>query len=508
FNCPNALSMHTLITTNCVEIIESILLNGYDIGKNTFMAAINCQNVTIAELFSKYDKTDINISHLNAAAEKNKPSVVINILQRKIQPTSVTVDHAFTNKNANLVKTLIEMGAVPLNEKLLVKACDAQNYELIKMFLDLKILPTKECFKSLVSADFAKYGRRSYYYRKTAKNDMDNTNSLVDLLVSYGFKPDYDDIVIATNNHLKLNNIEMFEIKLDDKFLELCAELNFYPYKLTDVKPNVKCLELACKKAGNLVAIKTLVKSGLKPDLACLQAACQMRSNLATIRFIIDQGVVPDFICIRHCAATLGNKTLSFLLSLYKSDEEQEVAVDDESSESIEDDTSGSPPALELPEDLPEVVIADEISEEEIPEEVIPEEPEEPEESPKKKTKGKIIVKGKAPKNEVVIEEAPLLPQTIVKITKPTKEIKLKELYSLNDKLSLLLTNEEGNKMTFLDAKQKLLEYVNKNDLFDKTDKFLIKIDAEINKISGFEVNKYLNFMDFDNFVANCLLKN
>lgn len=605
FNCPSSVSINTLISANCIDAIEAILTNGYDITKSVFMHAITSKKPEIAEILSKYEKTNVTSEHLNAAAEKNMGETVKNILNRKIPPTNVTVEHALNSKNVHLVKDLISMGAaVQINDKLLEKACKVKNYELMKLFLDLKINPTKECFKTLVTNDYySGYGNRYYAHRKkySKVDDMDDINNLIDLLVSYGYKPDYDDVVLATKNNIKIKNIELFEIKLDEKFLELCAELNFYPYKFTDIKPNVKCLEQACKKSGNLTAIKNFVKGGLKPDISCLQAACKKRSNLATIRFLVGQGVTPDFACIRNCGETLGNKTLSFLLQLYKEDgniggdnenkkeilddhiDDQDEDQDENEAEDVDEDHNevdgdgdgdesdyGVQKNIDKQNELEILPVSDDDSDFDLGTKIVQMEKKdnmnsieeltdlthnsnketslpivvpdaitdlkppivvetelEPDEPKKKKVKGKIIIKAKKSKKnkdtsentnidvEVIQQnitltdnEKPVQPQSlIIKITQPLKEIKLKEMYPLGNQLSMMLTNKKNSKMIFVDIKQKLLEYINKNDLFDKNDKFLIKIDSEINKISGLEVNKYLNFMDFDNFVHHCILR-
>ena len=93
----------------------------------------------------------------------------------------------------------------------------------------------------------------------------------------------------------------------------------------------------------------------------------------------------------------------------------------------------------------------------------------------------------------------------ILTINKPTEDIKLRETYELKDKLSLFISKKKGTKMTYLDVKQKLLEYIKTNDLFDGDNKMLIRINTDISNISGYKENTYFNFADFDNFVFNCV---
>lgn len=505
FHCPSTLSIKLLIDTNAVMVINKIIDNGYEIPESLLDYAITADKSDIADVLSKYDKIEVTTRHLELASSRGMLKTVVNILTRKISPTKNVVKNIIGKKNIQLVKTLLNLGGFELDTSLLIAACESKDYEIIKLFLDLKIAPTTECFKKLVSDNTSIY-RYRYSSRQNKYNgkSYDHISDIIDLLVSYGYKITYDDVVTATKNHVKINNIEVYDIKLDEKFLEVCAEYNFYPYALKNINPTVKCLEKACAKAGNLTAIKDLVKKNVKPNTECLRQACKHKNNLQTIKFLISNGAKPDFQCVENLSNILGNRSLSYILNEYKktiNTEEKEEKKLIKNNENKNDNDKISDNELEKLDDVDGLEISNDMKDNKLCDSCSDESSKNNSDDNKInekeiKNKKKILVKGKKTQKDQV---------EIINITKPNKEIKIKETYVLNDNLSLLLTKKKGAKMTYLEVKQKLLEYIKNNNLFDKNNKLLIKINSEINSISGYKVNAFMSFVDFDNFVANCI---
>ena len=634
FNCPLNTSLIAFVDNNMVEMIQSVVNNGYDIPQSLLSHAITSEKETIANILSKYDKLEVTADHLNKASLKHMHDTVLNILTRKISPTKEAIICTIESGNTSLVKTMLNLGTVNLDSSFLMAACQAHSEDLIAMFLDIKILPTKECFNKLINnntkdADIYNYNRRRRIYGRNEQKQEKETSALIDLLIKYGYKPDYADVTNATRKKIKINNIEMFDIKFDEKFLEVCAEQNFYPYKLHNINPTAKCLEKACTKSGNLPAIKDLViKQGLKPTSECMRAACKHKSNIQTIKLLVQHGGKPDFKCIENIADTIRNRTLSYVIDEYKKhakitevnyvEEDDSDKDDSDKDDSVKDDvkdvadknaykdpdkdsdeedpdkdpdedpdeeeTDKNSPKKDAikrvrkdsdedsdkdgdkdddndsdDEDIENVddkknisvnqqlkSIADkknfekikEISDEEIEqieqiEQINNDEVKDIEvyiRGPKKgmpKPSKKILVKGKGRKTTQPIKELKSEEESdneqntssssirvpvedkidIISIDKPAKVLKLKDIYNLNDNLSLLLTKKKSSKMTFLEVKQKLLHYVKNNNLFDEKNKLLIKITPEVHKISGLKVNTFMNFIEFDNFVSSCILK-
>lgn len=579
FHCPTSSSINLLIDANMVNIINIIIDNGYELPRSSLDYAISSGKPDIADILSKYDKLEVTAYQLEAASAKNIKKTIMNILTRKISPTSNSIVNAIKHKNIDLVKTMLNLGGFKVDSSLLVAACESKDYEMIKLFLDLKIIPTSICFKKIVSnEDISGYGyRRSRYLGKT--NKYNDISKLVDLLINYGYKPTYDDIVVATRNHIKINNIELYDIKLDEKFLEVCAEYNYYPYQLKDINPTTKCLEKACTKSGNLTAIKDLVKNNVKPNTQCLREACKHKNNLQTIKFLIQHGAKPDLECIENISNVLGNRSLLFIINEYKKTgnikKDNEDKKDDKyiviSDDDLDEPDEGNVNEIKIENDdeLEGVVNINDDSDDENkgssddgPNEESNSDDDgddenkgnsddqvdenkgysgnEPDQNKKGIKEGKEYIKGSTPiknkkgkndkilvkgkknkdskkKNEVEEIEDEIedgaevgIPENkieIITVVKLNKEIDIKETFALNDNLSIFLTKKKGSKMTYLEVKQKILEYAKDNNLFDKNNKLLIKINQDINKISGYKINAYMNFIDFDNFIANCISK-
>lgn len=555
FYCPSDSTLNLLLEENCTGAFEAIINNQYPLSSILLNNAIKLEKKDIANLLSKYDKLDVSVEQMEASSYKDMNQVVINIMARKILPTKTTLLNAIDNNNFALVKIILEIGNLPLDVSFLVAACETKNYNIIKLFLDLKLIPNNECFNNVVAMNkpnkYCDHSRR-------IKNNINKKQiaDIVDLLVEYGYKITYDDIIFATINQIKLNNIEFYNIKLDEKFLEVCAEHNFYPYQLKNISPTIKCLEKACKKLGNLTAIKSMVNNGIKPNTECLRQACKYKNNLQTIKFLISHGAKPDLKCLENISQVISNKSLSTVLEEYKkvisrnningididninSNNKVNTITENEQLNTIDNDI--------LTEDLKVEYDNDLISDDKLvdksnnvlnnelkaltDEKIVPTGLIEPPEqnsltisetnydtsssntSMNITSKKKIIVKGKKQtfntdvdsiKNSSTNEKQKY---DIITIGKPTKEIKIRDNYSLNDDLSLLLTKKKSSKMLYIEVKQKLLNYIKNNNLFDKNNKLMIQINKDLSKISGYEIDKYINFVEFDNFVAHCLFR-
>ncbi len=121
------------------------------------------------------------------------------------------------------------------------------------------------------------------------------------MLIEYGYKLDYDDVVLATRHKVKIKDITKFDIKFTDGFLDVCTKADFYPYELPNLKANQGSLLTECSISGNLPMIRKLVDSGVKPTVECLMAASKHRTNNNTIRYLLGY-VKADTRCIINFA--------------------------------------------------------------------------------------------------------------------------------------------------------------------------------------------------------------
>ena len=272
------------------------------------------------DLVNVYDVFFRSNNTLILAAEKGLYGFITRAINNKCNLPQKCLDGIIRSKNLELCKLALLSGC-KLNTDVLESACETCDVEIIKFVLDNKIVPNNKCFTAIIGADdnnnnYSPYRRKSY--KTICKSTTSNKSNCIDLLKIYGYKITYDDIVEATKKQIEIINFASLGIKLDEKFMEICADCGFYPYKVDGLKPTITCLQKECKKSGNLTTIRELVKGGVTPDIQCLKYACQHKSNLQTIKFLIEKGnLVPDIECLNAMIATISNRTLTYISDLY-----------------------------------------------------------------------------------------------------------------------------------------------------------------------------------------------
>jgi hypothetical protein len=248
-------------------------------------------------------------------ADESSNAIVIEAL---MDDPLIVITKQFTNMIAkhhelSVLKRVIVGGGI-LDKNVLEHACLSKVDRLnkIKFILDNKVEPTKIAFDNILS-DIPPVDK---YY---AKNNRilkigDSVRQSINLLTEFGYVVTYDDLKNALKRNVIIDHIERFNIKFDTSYLEICTEIGVYPYKTGDLKPDIKCLELACKKPGNLSNIKKLVNSNkLIPDSACMQGACNNNNNLQTIKYLVSKGGKIDMACLDNIIKVFGNRTVTYV---------------------------------------------------------------------------------------------------------------------------------------------------------------------------------------------------
>jgi len=166
----------------------------------------------------------------------------------------------------------------------------------------MKYLPTKNCFSVICSTVKKCIGKEKPNINAfKGSSDVDVTkaaNNVISLLVLNYYPLDYDDILLATRNYIKLENIEQYNIVLDEKLNETCIECGFNPHYPQKLPVSQKCLANACG-TKNSALVNSLIKTGYQYDVDCLVKACQIGSA-TLINKIITSGVKPTIECLRE----------------------------------------------------------------------------------------------------------------------------------------------------------------------------------------------------------------
>lgn len=267
--------------------------------KSTLIQVIHNKNNELCKYLLRYVVPDHECLE-QALIYKMDESIISDMVNKKVEITCEALNRSLSLKNVNIVKMLLDYGPKPTID-CLNTACIYKNKEIIELLLSTNLDVKNVNFKNL-------FEDADRYY-------IENINSIIELLIKYGYVPTYDDVAIAIDNRCKIDGIETFNIVLDDNIYKKCILLNYYPYKKENFKPTMEHLYMECQKVSNVANVKKLVKIGLVPDIECLRRACNNKNNIQMIKYLTDtHNLVPDKICFENMAQSIGNPTLTQLL--------------------------------------------------------------------------------------------------------------------------------------------------------------------------------------------------
>lgn len=234
------------------------------------------------------------------------------------------------------VRSLLGRG-MELNKICLDNACRYTDIKSIQFILDQGRVPIeKRHFEALVKAK--KYsGPRAqtyYYYRSTVDEFGFETNSSgytmekMELLIKYGYKITYDDVLFAIKQKVEIPGVDRFDVKLDQKLLEICWDYDFYPqnYNFNCITPEMIQLQKLCKSRAKSQINTLIKKQSLVPDRKCMENASNFKSNLPTMRLLVEKGGVVTLKCIKNCVRNLSvNATAEFLVEEFEKVNNEEL---------------------------------------------------------------------------------------------------------------------------------------------------------------------------------------
>ena len=296
----------SLITSkNYNYLAENMPIYKYDPRNHRYYAA---DTATGSELNSKY---------------------LLELLNKKLMVSKKTISMAIMcGIHLNEIKKLI-MNGHPICKDYLIAACYGRNKLVISFLLDNKIVPDTDALNALLQitnpSTFMvlqkKLFSKPYYIKDPAIKLL---AEIVDLLLNYNYQLNYQDILNLTDNYIIINNIEKYNIKFDNKFIELCSEKGFYPKYAHDIKPNLTSLQKECNKSSNLAIIRNLIKAyDIKPDILCLSNACKFRNNITTLRYLVECGVEIDHTAIYNIVRSATMPSIQYITEVYYNQQEK-----------------------------------------------------------------------------------------------------------------------------------------------------------------------------------------
>lgn len=229
----------------------------------------------------------------------------------------------------HVIQSLIGRG-LRLDSKCLEIVCLNCPLEGIKYILENgRINVMREHYHKLVESviDTNLIEHRFLRRHKLEINESIYTQEKMELLINYGYIPDYEDIIYSIKHKIEIPNISRFNIKLDQKMLELCWEVDFYPkYKFDCIDLNLLEMQKLCLQKNSLTKIKNLVEYfNIIPDRKCMENACCQKSNSKVVDYLISKKGKITGTCVKNCISKFNGA--EFLLDIFNNYEKNNTEL-------------------------------------------------------------------------------------------------------------------------------------------------------------------------------------
>jgi hypothetical protein len=305
---------HSCSTNDDSELI-TILFDNMDLNEKNLAEMFKCRNnsmnARLAQFIDKYDGTLTKNMMYNSCKSLPYTKDVIKILLA--QGLEID-DHAFD---------------------IVCEYCDRESIKFI--FDETRIKPKRRHFQKLAMSkkyvDNKTYELRknSYSYRRTGVSRYEdggyNMNKM-ELLIGYGYKPDYEDLFFGAKYKAEIPNIGRFDIKLDQALLDRCWDYDFYPkYDFNMVSAKMMELQQICNSRAT-AKLKNFLKnnSDIVPDRKCMENACRFKNNQPVIDQLIKRGGKFTVKCIENCANEFKcNGMLLNIIGTFKKEYNQDI---------------------------------------------------------------------------------------------------------------------------------------------------------------------------------------
>ncbi len=495
-----------------LQLFQNLIKRGVKIPNSVLNEAISSKGWDLIKLFVNHIEADSKCLELLCNENSNVNSIIEIVINQKIQLTEQALINAINNGKDRVAKLLIQMGC-NISENALIVACKNLNKPMALHLLDCRIEPTRDVYRAIIDASSSVYGRNF-------AGNCEQIAEFIDIIVSFGYKPDYEDVLYALEYKCYINDIERFNIKFKDDFMEKCSEYQCYPYSNIRIKPTLKCLQIECKRTNNLTIIRKLVKGGLKPNIVCLRDACNSSSNVPTIRYLIDKHKLkPDIECIKNIAKYCGNNNLNIILEKWNDDKNNTSnsssshhtsnsnhlnnsnhSNSSSSSESLANNelitpTTSIPKPIKIKTKMElladELDLGEEFSNFNI----------NPNGANLKNIRlENIKIVDKEEENIEENEEPKIVSLEMPENVPKNKRTKRK----FDDKYLRLLNITKQKELSFLDLRKYLIDYIKDNDLYDKDidKRVLIKLNKDMCQLLNIDGGNRIQFNDLDKLVG------
>lgn len=460
-----------------LDIFKLYVEAGMEISKNIYNSLVKYNNwIVLDYIIDYYDyddymlesicKFDPSQSYYYASHINNFINVVKKLMSKKliIQEecllTSITNDNNISSIVSNI---LLDNGCIVTN-KSLDRACQFNNKKFIFRILSMGIKPDKNTYNSLI-----KNSKKSYDV-PCAYNSHEIKHS-INCLIKAGYVIDYDDVVEAIKYGCYIENIYKYDIDFKDEFTEVCSKYSYYPYDYTKLNINytLNALYIECEKSNNLSYIKKIVDSGTKPDMECMLKACSVSQNSEVIEYFIKvHGIKPNIKCIEKSNNKYINPNINSIIELWNYEFiEPKSELEPESKPKSKNNYEKLAESLGLLDEFKEFNIDMSIC---------------------SNNKNKNNTNNYNPNYKLI---------NIDYSDKTPKNRRVKNI--INNKI-IKFFKIKDKKISFIDLKKKLLDYILKMNLIVKNKNY-IQINDNLKKTLKVKIG-YVKFADFDKLVS------
>ena len=501
---------HSCSTKDEAELIDAIF-NNCDMASN-LSDVVKCRNKTMntkmAQFIDKYDG---------------------ELIQEMMYSTCKSLPYT-----KDIFRILVSRN-LQFDDKALDIVCEFCDDDSLKFVLDeSRFMPKRRHFKKLtvskIYVDDKTYNQRKdnyYYYRNTIVSRYDNGGynmNRMEIFISYGYKPDYEDVYFGTTNKAEIPNISRFNIKPDKKLLERCWDYDFYPgYKFDCINKDMVELQKTCKTRQKSGISKIL--SGNKdivPDRKCMENACTFKNNKPILELLEKKGGKYTVKCIENCAKEFkANDTLLRIISKFKTQHDAEVKEYQDKIKQLENGVVKNEDGLttvtnnnedelitvtdesdDIPSQQMESLDASDDENEESDEELITVEA-----SNKADTKTKVKSLDDNLNDEDIDELLDDLgednePQCVdfskYKLNKPSN---LRAKADIPDSYRIHFKKKKGDKMSFINLKKEFLDKIKKNKWYMDGNQQYVDLPKTLRKRLKLDDTSYVSFNDLDSLM-------
>ena len=374
----------------------------------------------------------------------------------------------------------------------------------------------------------------------------------MEILIHYGYKPDYKDLYFGAQYKAEIPNISRFNIKLDQKLLDKCWDYDFYPkYNFKLVSNEMLQLQQMCDSRAKVKIRNYIKKHDLKPDRKCMENACKYKNNKEVLDVLVSKGGKYTIKCIENCASQFkANNTLMTIIREFKKHHEENIkriekmeeleekvrVLEDRLQKVSQQNEKNAKKALDAEAEIEakseskskkaspkKQKTKKKLTEEEVLNNLKSELMDDLDESDEelitvtksKKKKGGKKKKGTKSKTEEILDfdddeleelmgkEEDTGPNIVdfskYDLQKPTSLRKKEELPKA---YRLYFKKKKTDKMSFISLKKELVGKITKNKWYSDDDQKLIDLPKQLKKRLKLDENAYVNFSDMDNLIC------